>query len=166
MCSDNFRKLRRFKQAVPEEECIKILENQDAGVLAVIGDGGYPYTVPMNYIYRNGKIYFHTAKSGHKNDAIMNNEKVSFCVVEKSDIIPDQFTSDFRSVVVFGKAKIISDLAEMRNAMEIITRKYSPKESDAAVNAKIDVRFNALAIIEMEIEHISGKESMSLSKLR
>ncbi len=160
-----FRKMRRFKQAVPEEECIKILEKEESGVLAVIGDEGYPYTVPLNYIYSNGKIYFHTAKSGHKNDAIMNNEKVSFCVVEKSVIVPEQFTSDFRSVVAFGKAKIISDPAEMRNAMEIITRKYSPEESDEAVNAKIDVRFNALAIIEMEIEHMTAKEAIELVKM-
>ena len=161
-----FRDLRRFKQAVPKEECIKILEDGDSGILGVIGDDGYPYTVPLNYIYADGKIYFHTAKSGHKNDAITNNEKVSFCVVERSVIKPDEFTSDFKSVVVFGKAKIISEPDEMRKAMDIITRKYSPKADDETVSKKIDVRFNALAIIEMTIEHISGKESMSLTKMR
>ena len=161
-----FRQMRRFKQSIPEEECIKILENGESGVLGVIGDDGYPYTVPLNYIYTDGKIYFHTAKSGHKNDAIANNEKVSFCVVEKSVIKPEEFTSDFKSVVAFGKAKIISNPEEMRKAMDIITRKYSPNASDETINSKIDVRFNALAIIEMTIEHISGKESMSLTKMR
>lgn len=161
-----FRKMRRFKQAIPEEECIRILEKEEAGVLAVIGDEGYPYTVPMNYIYNDGKIYFHTAKGGHKNDAIANNEKVSFCVVEQAEVKPELFTLYFKSVVAFGKAKMIDDPAEMRKAMEIITRKYSPDESDEAVNAKIDVRFNALAVIEMEIEHISGKESMNFTKMR
>ena len=68
------------------DECIKILEKEEAGVLAVIGDGGYPYTVPMNYIYSDGKIYFHTAKGGHKNDAIAENSKVSFCVIEESEV--------------------------------------------------------------------------------
>ena len=166
MFSNDFRKMRRFKQSVPMDECIKILEKEEAGVLAVIGDGGYPYTVPMNYIYSDGKIYFHTAKGGHKNDAIAENSKVSFCVIEESEVKPELFTLYFRSVVAFGKARLIEDPAEMRKAMEIITRKYSPNESDEAVNSKIDVRFNALAIIEMEIEHISGKESMNFTKSR
>ena len=87
-----FREMRRFKQALSKEDCIKILEGQNTGVLAVNGDDGYPYAVPMSYIYADGKIYFHSAKSGHKNDAIMRNPKVSFCVTETDVILPKDFT--------------------------------------------------------------------------
>ena len=68
-----FREMRRFKQQLSEEECRHILKTEKRGVLAVNGDGGYPYTIPINYIYEeeSGKIYFHGAKEGHKIDALL-----------------------------------------------------------------------------------------------
>ena len=68
-----FRPMRRFKQQLSKEECEEILNNCKSGVLAVIGDSGYPYAVPLSYVYFNDKIYFHCAKEGHKVDAIANN---------------------------------------------------------------------------------------------
>ena len=118
-----FREMRRFKQALSKEDCIKILEGQNTGVLAVNGDDGYPYAVPMSYIYADGKIYFHSAKSGHKNDAIMRNPKVSFCVTETDVILPKDFTSSFRSVIAFGEARIFESDEEKRAVMESYTKK-------------------------------------------
>ena len=65
-----FRPMRRFKQQMTNEECIALLRKAPRGVLAVLGDGGYPYTVPLDFVYDDGKIYFHCAKEGHKLDAI------------------------------------------------------------------------------------------------
>ena len=161
-----FRDIRRFKQALPKEECEKILSESSSGILAVCGDEGYPYTVPMSYFYADGKIYFHSAKSGHKIDAIRSNPKVSFCVVTVDEPQPEKFSGDFRSVVAFGKAEIIEDDAEKWKIMEIITKKYAPHAMQADVGAKIDVRFKAVSIIVMDIEHLSGKESMDLVKMR
>ena len=80
-----FRKMRRFKQELSKEECMEILKNEPRGVLSVLGDDGYPYGMPVTHWYneKNGKIYFHGAKSGHKIDAIKNCDKVSFCVYDK-----------------------------------------------------------------------------------
>ena len=161
-----FREMRRFKQALSKEECIKILESQNTGVLAVNGDGGYPYAVPMSYIYADGKIYFHSAKSGHKNDAIMRDAKVSFCVTETDEILSKDFTSSFRSVVAFGEARIIESDEEKRAVMESYTKKYSPDEPQDNADKKIAARFAAVTIIEMQIQHLSGKESMDLVKMR
>ena len=66
-----FRKMRRFKQQLSEEECLEILKTAKRGVLAVLGDEGYPYAVPLDFVYEDGKIYFHCAKEGHKLDAIL-----------------------------------------------------------------------------------------------
>ncbi len=82
-----FRKMRRFKQELNEKETLEILTNGKTGILGVIGDYGYPYTVPVNYVYENGKIYFHCAKAGHKLDAIRQCDKISLCVIEKDDVI-------------------------------------------------------------------------------
>lgn len=79
-----FREMRRKKQQIPDNEAIAILENGKVGILAVNGDNGYPYTVPLNYMFYNGKIYFHSASEGHKFDSIKNNSKVSFCVISKT----------------------------------------------------------------------------------
>ena len=65
-----FRPMRRFKQALSPEECQAVLERGTSGVLALSGDGGWPYAVPLSYVYADGKLYFHSAKSGHKVDAI------------------------------------------------------------------------------------------------
>ena len=76
-----FREMRRKRQLLPQEQALEILENNTSGVLALSGDGGYPYAVPMSYVYNDGKIYFHCAKAGHKIDAIRSCDKASFCVV-------------------------------------------------------------------------------------
>jgi len=161
-----FRSMRRFKQALSEEECLNILESQNTGVLAVDGDDGYPYAVPMSYVYADGKIYFHSAKNGHKNDAIARNPKVSFCVTETDVILPKEFTSSFRSVIVFGKARIIESDEEKLAVMESYTKKYSPHEPQENADKKIAARFAAVTIIELQIQHLSGKESMDLVKMR
>lgn len=71
-----FRKMRRFKQQISNEECVEILKNEKRGVLSVIGDNGYPYGIPLNHYYdeKTNSIFFHGAKEGHKIDAIKKNE--------------------------------------------------------------------------------------------
>ena len=118
-----FRQMRRKNQALSNEDCIKILNNGKTGVLAVLGDDDYPYTVPLNYIYLNSKIYFHCAKSGHKIDAIKKHNKVSFCVIEKDEVVPEKFGTDYRSAVAFGKARIMEE-NEMMPVITAFTKKY------------------------------------------
>lgn len=121
-----FREMRRKRQLLPQAESVAILEKMTNGILALHGDEGYPYAVPVSYVYADGKIYFHSAMKGHKVDAIVRNEKVSFCVVEQDDIKPAEFTTYFRSVIVFGRACILTDETEKRAALNLLADKYPP----------------------------------------
>ena len=108
-----FREMRRNKQALSEEECREILARCTSGTLAVLGDGGYPYAVPLSYVFNNGHIYFHCARSGHKLDAVRACDKVSFCVIDRDEVIPEKFTTKYRSVIVFGRAREVTDPEEI-----------------------------------------------------
>ena len=104
-----FREMRRSRQALSQADCEKILKTATAGVLAVTGDGGYPYAVPLSYVYAEGRLYFHCAGSGHKLDAISADDRVSFCVIDRDEIHPEKFTTFFRSVILFGTARELED---------------------------------------------------------
>ncbi len=107
-----FREMRRKKQLLSEAETIEILKTGTSGVLGVSGDDGYPYTVPLSYVYQDGKLFFHCAQEGHKIDAIGRNDKVSFCVIHQDKIIPEKFTTHYRSAIAFGRARILTDEGE------------------------------------------------------
>lgn len=159
-----FRKMRRFGQLIPESESIEILEKSSTGILAVQGDNGYPYTVPMNYAFVDGKILMHGANAGHKIDAIRTSEKVCFCVIDKDDVIPELATTAFKSVVVFGKARLVEDRAEMLELTEKVARKYCG--SLPIVEKELGDKNLTLGVIEITPEHITGKEGMVLKKRR
>ncbi|MCT4598581.1 MAG: pyridoxamine 5'-phosphate oxidase family protein [Vallitalea sp.] len=156
-----FREMRRKKQLIPMEQAEAILRKRTSGVFIVNGDDGYPYGVPISYIYHDKKIYMHSAKSGHKIDAILNNNKASFTVIDKDDVIPTEFTTYFRSVICFGKARIIDDDSEKLESLKLLTRKYSPN-LEKEMNEEIRSGFKALTMIVLEIEHITGKQSIKL----
>ena len=104
-----FKKMRRFKQQISKEKCMELLANEPHGVLSLISDSGYPYGFPITHWYdkKNGHIYFHGAKEGHKIDAIKNNPKVSMSIIDQEDVIEEELTTYFRSVILFGKARIL-----------------------------------------------------------
>ena len=153
-----FRQMRRKKQALSKEDCEKILQQGTSGVLAVAGDDDYPYAVPMSYVFCENKIYFHCAKSGHKLDAVARNEKVSFCVIGEDCIVPEEYTTHYKSVIVFGKIRILNDDTEKRTAIEKLSVKYSPNATKASMQKEIEKNWKLLCMLEMTIDHISGKK--------
>lgn len=160
-----FREMRRKKQVLSLEENVKILNRGTSGVLAVSGDDAYPYTVPMSYVYHDHKILFHCAQAGHKIDAILKNDKVSFCVIDQDQVVPEKFTTYFRSVIAFGKARILDDDTEKREAIEILAARYSPDHEEERLK-DIDSSFKRLCLVELAIEHLSGKEALELVNAR
>jgi hypothetical protein len=158
-----FRKMRRFRQQLSDEEAIKILENGKTGVLAVNGDDGYPYTVPLNYIYKDGKIIIHGAKAGHKYDAMLASDKVSFCVIDKDEIVPEKVTDYYRSVIVFGRVRIIEGDDLKREAALAIGRKYAPEDAVQRDMTRVTQNFVAY---EISIEHMTGKEAIELVAMK
>lgn len=161
-----FRPMRRFKQELSQEMCSSILKDRSWGVLAVAGDDGYPYAVPLCYAYSDGKIYFHCARSGHKNDALKREPKASFCVVDSDEIVPEEYTSHFRSVIVFGRVHEVDDDKVRREVIERIALKFHPHDTAEHRNAAIDKQFRPMCIMEMEIDHMSGKEAIELVNKR
>lgn len=156
-----FREMRRTKCALKIETAEKILREGSYGVLSLSGDDGYSYAVPLNYVLENNKIYFHSAPTGHKIDAIQNNEKVSFCVVDMHDVIAEEFTTYFTSVIAFGKIRIATDDAEKTHALELLADKYC-LNADKNLREKEISRINAVKILILEIEHLSGKAAREL----
>lgn len=135
-----FREMRRKRQQLGEEETLGILERGSHGVLALAGDGGYPYALPISYVYDRGKLYFHGAKKGHKLDAIARCSKASFCVVERDEVVPEEYTTYFRSVIAFGTITLLE---------KAIAADWVPLEMFA-----------------LSIEYATGKEAIELVKRR
>lgn len=159
-----FRAMRRKGQLLSKEDTESILRKGSHGILACLGDGDYPYAVPLNYLYYEGKIYLHCAREGHKVDAILYHNKVSFTVVDEDTIVQKEYTSYFRSVIVFGKASLVEGEA-WQKAFLAMTDKYCVSRP---IQERIDkTRACHLALgIVIEIEHCTGKEAVEYARAK
>lgn len=156
-----FREMRRKRQQLSDEESYAILQKATSGTLALLGDGGYPYAVPISYVYSEGKLYFHSALSGHKVDAIRGCDRASFCVVAQDDVKPDLYTTFFRSVIAFGRIHIVDDEAEKLAAARLLGNRYNPHQ-DEALQKELENGLARMLVIRLDIEHLTGKESIEL----
>lgn len=161
-----FRPMRRKGQMLQAADCAALLRRNTSGVLAVLGDGGYPYAVPLSYVYDGEALYFHAAKSGHKLDALRGCENASFCVIDQDQVVPEEYTTYYRSVIVFGRARVLEDPAQIRAAIEELALKYAPEDSREKRDAAIARELAGLAMIKLEIEHMTGKEARELARQR
>lgn len=159
-----FREMRRSKQLLAMDDTVAVMKRCTNGVLACSGDDDYPYAVPLNYVYFNDKIYFHSAKTGHKIDAITKNQKVSFAVIDEDTIVSEKYTSYFRSVIVFGKARIVEG-EERLKAFAALVEKYSGNQPEEAKHQKITECTQAY-LIAIDVEHITGKEAIEYAKAK
>jgi nitroimidazol reductase NimA-like FMN-containing flavoprotein (pyridoxamine 5'-phosphate oxidase superfamily) len=153
-----FREMRRGKQLLSMEDTVAVMTRCKNGVLACLGDEGYPYAVPLSYVYFNDRIYFHSAKAGHKIDAITKNPKVSFSVIDEDKIVSEKYTTYFRSVIAFGKARIVEG-DERVESFAALVDKYSGNQPEEARNKEIS-KCSQAHIIAIDVEHITGKEAI------
>lgn len=151
-----FREITRIKQKIQKERCIDILRTEKRGVLAVQGDDGYPYAMPINHYYNDddGRIYFHSGMTGHKIDALKKCDKVSFCVYEceKTD---SEWYLTVNSVIVFGRVEFETDRQKVYDISRLLSRKFTD-DSEYIENeiAKFGKNTLMFAIIP---KHITGK---------
>lgn len=150
-----FREMRRKDRELGKEEILEILKKGEYGIFSTISQNGYPYGLPVNYVYTNGSIYFHCAVEGHKLDNIKNNDKVSFCVVGPTQILPDKFSTKYESVIVFGRAIEVSGDEKNRALLELIN-KYSPDYIEQG-KEYIQKKNKDSKVIKIKTEHITGK---------
>lgn len=161
-----FREVRRNKkQILSQEESLSILKKATSGVLCVLGDDEYPYGVPMSYGLEGNRLYFHCMPAGHKTDAMKRHDKVSFTVIETDQIVPEEYTTYFRSVIVFGRARFLEDADEKRRALRILAAKYSSDFMEGA-EKEIEDKLRAVCIFVVDIEHLSGKEAIEFAEAR
>ena len=156
------RTMRRVRQQLTEAENKAVLERGTHGIVGMMGEDGYPYTVPLSYVYHQGAIYFHCAKEGYKMDAIRACDKVSFTVVDSDDIKEEEYTTYYRSVIVFGRAAVVTEEAERREAFLALACKYSPSmtmENHEAVVARSGAK---AAVVKIVPDHMTGKEGIEL----
>ena len=153
--TEPFRPMRRFKQAASEDECIALLETAPRGVLSVLGDGGYPYGVPLNFIYENGKLYFHCAVEGHKLDALCSCGKASFCVLSEASRNPGEWWNCFTSVICFGYVREVTDQNEHERLLRALGKKYFPEGYD--IDADMIKNAPRALVLELTIEHMTWK---------
>lgn len=160
-----FRKMRRIRQQLSHEESIGILEKATSGTLALLGDNGYPYALPISYVYADGKLYFHSALSGHKVDAIRRCDQASFCVIVQDDVVPEKYTTEYRSVIAFGRIHLIEDETEKMRTARLLGERYNPGQEEA-LQKELEHGFAHMLMIRLDIEHLTGKESIELTKRR
>ncbi|MEA3424002.1 MAG: pyridoxamine 5'-phosphate oxidase family protein [Bacillota bacterium] len=150
-----FRELRRKDKKMDNDKIEEILINSEYGTLACLGDDGYPYAIPLNYYYEDNAVYFHSALKGHKIDAMLNDPKVSFSIVNGYKIMPEDLNTHFESVIVFGKASIVKDKEKSKNLYNL-GMKYS-FDFEKIVNDAVEKEFEITALVKIQIEHKEGK---------
>lgn len=150
-----FRELTRKKQKLSNEECIELLSNELRGVLAVNGDGGYPYALPINFYFdkENNRIYFHSGKSGHKLDAIANNDKASFCVYDNGYRENGHWSLNIKSVIVFGRIHTVDTWSD--ELMLNFSKRFT--NDTEYICSEINKFKSNTVILALDIEHMTGK---------
>lgn len=162
MTETTFRPMRRTDRQMTREECIPVLEAATSGVLALSGDDGYPYALPISYVLAGDRLYFHSAATGHKIDAVRRSDKASFCVVAEDQVDPEHYTTHYRSVIAFGRIRVVEEPQEIRQALLLLAEKYSPQLPMERHHRTIDAELPNLAVLEMAIEHLTGKQHPAL----
>ena len=153
-----FRNVRKKQNEIDVNTASMLLQTSRRGVLAVHGDDGYPYAIPINYVYDRDaqKIYFHGARAGHKADAIRACNKVCFTVYGNETIREENWAPFMQSVVVFGRCRLIETGSEATVLLKQLAMKYYPNEKMA--DEEIERSGKAAQVFEIEIEHLTGKE--------
>ena len=153
-----FREMRRKKKQISEEATEALLEQSRRGILAVNGDDGYPYAIPINFLFDREarKIYFHGSRVGHKVDALKACDKVCFTVYGNETVREDAWAPYVQSTVVFGRCRFVEAGEQTEALLRRLAMKYYPNEQLA--DAEIAKSGKAAQIFEIEIEHLSGKE--------
>ena len=152
-----FRPMRRHKQQISREECIRILKEEPRGVLSMIGDDGYPYGIPLNHWYceEDGKLYFHGAKTGHKIDAISRCDKVSYCVYDRGWRKEGDWALNINSVVVFGRIRLVTDMEKAREITTSLCHKFTDDED--YIQKEIQSALARVQCLELTPDHMTGK---------
>jgi hypothetical protein len=151
-----FREIRRRNRALTEDQAREVLARAENGVLATVGADGWPYAVPVNHVLSGDSIYFHSALEGHKLENIAHAERVSFAAVASATVLPAKLSTLYESAVAFGRAALVTDAAEKRQALELLAVRFCGAPTPEA-EEEIATAGARTAVVRIRIERITGK---------
>ena len=163
------RTMRRFKQILSDEDCLEILERGTHGVMAIVADDDYPYAVPINYYYHpeTNKIYFNGANKGMRWDYMLEQPKVSFCVVDMDQNDPENYSTNFRSVICYGNARVVTDEEEYHKALFDLTEKFvRGVHNTEEIVKQIEIEKAQCGVTAIDVEFYTGKEAIELVRAK
>ncbi len=159
---------KKNKQINDASVIIGILNSCHVGRLGTVGSDGYPMIKPLNFVYHEGKVYFHTAKEGEKINDIKRDSRVCFevdlpiaCV--KGIESPCKSEYLYRSVIIKGSARIVENAEERIFALQCLMKKYQPEGGYADFPRE---KLAITGIVRIDIEEMVGKEDLGKDKLR
>jgi len=147
--------MRRKDREITGDEAIEILIKGEHGILSMCSPENEGYGIPLNYVLDNNQIYFHCAAAGSKLDYLHNNNKVSFCVVGNTTVIPSDFGTLYESAIVSGTTSEVTG-DEKREALKRIIEKYSANFIKEG-NEYIDRLYDRVTVIKLSIQSVTGK---------
>lgn len=147
--------MRRKDKALQHGEIVRLLHEGEYGILSTVDEKGQAYGVPLNYIYLNDGLYFHSALEGHKVANILGNSKVSFCIVGRTRLLPAEFSTEFESVIVFGEARAVQD-DERYQALVGLVEKYSPEFLEQGLKY-IEQFDSRTKVVRIDVHSMTGK---------
>ena len=150
-----FKEMRRNDRQLSEEEALTLLEKCGYGIISTSGPDGYPYGIPLDYVFQEKKIYFHCALTGQMLDNIAYNSKVAFCVVGEVEVLPAAFSTKYESTIVFGTVEEVAN-DDKRKIMAAFLSKYSPAHIEAG-EQYIDKAIDKARVFCINPEHITAK---------
>lgn len=157
--------MRRNKQLLSEEEAREMLDSATSGVLALQGADRYPYAIPLIFAREADRLYFHSAGAGHALDCVAHNSRASFCVIAQDDVVQATFTTHFRSVIAFGRIRLLTEDAEKRHALMLLAEKYSPDYLTEA-DDEIERTWGRVLAWELAMERLTGKAAKEIVSAR
>ena len=158
------QEMRRKNQQLGKDESLEILQIATSGVLSLTGTDGAPYALPLSFVYHENTLYFHCARDGYKMDCIRNNPRAAFCVIAQDELLPEKFTTCFRSVIAFGQMETVENEKEKRAALHLLCDKFAPNQPGR--EEEIAGAFHRVQVLALRIEAITGKEAIELTRAR
>jgi nitroimidazol reductase NimA-like FMN-containing flavoprotein (pyridoxamine 5'-phosphate oxidase superfamily) len=156
----DFREIRRRDRALTEAQSREILAQAEHGVLATVGADGWPYAVPVNHVLSGDVLYIHSAVEGHKLENIAHEERVSFCAVASATVLPAELSTLYESAIAFGRAALVTDPGEKRQALELLAVRFCGALTPEAERA-IAAWDRQAAVVRIRVERITGKAHRS-----
>jgi nitroimidazol reductase NimA-like FMN-containing flavoprotein (pyridoxamine 5'-phosphate oxidase superfamily) len=151
--------MRRKDKAMDKDAAAHLLQTGEYGILSTVDVQGQPYGVPLNYVFHEGCLYFHCALEGQKLDNLLANRRVSFCVVGRTRVLPEEFNTEYESVIAFGEASVVQG-DERHCALVRLVEKYSPDFIEEG-HKYIERHDSRTLVVKIHIRSMTGKAKQS-----